>query len=46
MGGLFMLLERNLTPSENSFQERLVEISGIITAKTHNHHNDVANDSS
>ena len=46
MGELFMLLERNLTPSENSFRERLVEISGIITAKAHNHHNDVANDSS
>ena len=41
-----MFLERNLTPSEISFQERLVETSGVIAAKTHTNHSAVDNDSS
>ncbi len=40
-----MFLERDLTLSETSFKERLVEKSGIITTKAHNHHNVAANDS-
>ena len=40
-----MLLERDLTPSETPFQERMVEKSGIITAQAHNNHNVAGNDS-
>lgn len=40
-----MLIERDLTPSETPFQERLLEKSGIITTKAHNHHYVAANDS-
>ena len=46
MGGLFMLLERNLTSSETSFRERIVEKSGLVATKTHTNHSAVDNDSS
>ncbi len=41
-----MFLERDLTPSENSFQERIVEKSGLVATKTHTNHSAVDNDSS